>query len=331
MRIIKHHKAMKLTRSLLILSMSVAAPTFSSSFAQDYPVRPIRVVVPFAPGGGTDILARSVGQQITQAWGQPVVIDNRPGAGGTTGSDLVARGTPDGYTLLMGTIATHAINPTLQQLPYDPIESFRPISRIALVPNILVIHPSVPARSVAEFIELAKSRPGKMNYASAGNGTSGHLTGELFKSMAKVNVVHIPYKGAGPAITDVIAGQVQATFGNILSAVPHVRSGKLRALGVTGQKRAATLPDVPPIADTIKDFEAVGWFALYAPARTPDAIVRKLSAEVRRIIGLPAVSDSFLSQGADPSGNTPEELKAFMIEEMRKWRDVIRAADVKTG
>ncbi|MGH6880053.1 MAG: tripartite tricarboxylate transporter substrate binding protein [Hypericibacter sp.] len=288
-------------------------------------------MVPFAPGGGTDILARSVGQQITQAWGQPVVIDNRPGAGGTTGSDLVARGTPDGYTLLMGTIATHAINPTLQQLPYDPIESFRPISRIALVPNILVIHPSVPARSVAEFIELAKSRPGKMNYASAGNGTSGHLTGELFKSMAKVNVVHIPYKGAGPAITDVIAGQVQATFGNILSAVPHVRSGKLRALGVTGQKRAATLPDVPPIADTIKDFEAVGWFALYAPARTPDAIVRKLSAEVRRIIGLPAVSDSFLSQGADPSGNTPEELKAFMIEEMRKWRDVIRAADVKTG
>jgi len=331
MRIIKHHKAMKLTRSLLILSMSVAAPTFSSSFAQDYPLRPIRVVVPFAPGGGTDILARSVGQQITQAWGQPVVIDNRPGAGGTTGSDLVARGTPDGYTLLMGTIATHAINPTLQQLPYDPIESFRPISRIALVPNILVIHPSVPARSVAEFIELAKTRPGKMNYASAGNGTSGHLTGELFKSMAKVNVVHIPYKGAGPAITDVIAGQVQATFGNILSAVPHVRSGKLRALGVTGQKRAATLPDVPPIADTIKDFEAVGWFALYAPARTPDTIVRKLSAEVRRIIGLPAVSDSFLSQGADPSGNTPEELKAFMIEEIRKWRDVIRAADVKTG
>jgi tripartite-type tricarboxylate transporter receptor subunit TctC len=314
-----------LLRLLAVLLVAGAAATVQ---AQTYPSKPIRMIVPFPPGGTTDILARAIGAELTKAWGQPVVIENRPGAGGNIGSEAVARSPGDGYTLLMGTVGTHGINPSLyKKMPYDAVKDFAPVTLVALVPNILVVHPSVPAKSVAELIALAKKQPGKLTYASSGNGTSIHLSGALFESLAGVQMVHVPYKGSAPAVTDLLGGQVNMMFDNMPSALPHVKAGKLRALGVTSAKRSPAVPDVPTIAEAgVKGYEASSWFGVLAPATTPKDIVAKLNAEIAKSLGTPEMKEKLSSQGAEPVGNTPEQFGAFIRAEIDKWAKVVKAS-----
>jgi tripartite-type tricarboxylate transporter receptor subunit TctC len=295
--------------------------------AHTYPSKPIRLVVPFPPGGTTDILARTVGQKMTEVWGQPVVIDNRPGAGGNIGSDQVAKAAPDGYTLLMGTISTHAINPSLyKKLPFDPVRDFAPVSRIGTLPNILIVHPSVPVTSVKELIELAKSKPGELNFASSGVGTSLHLSGELFNSMAGVKLVHVPYKGSSPALADLLGGQVKIMFDNLPSALPHVKAGKLKPLAVTSAKRATVLPEVPTVMESgLPGFEVTSWFAVFVPAKPPTEIVAKLNGEIVKILNSGDVKEKLAQIGVDPAPTTPEALAAFAKAETEKWGKVVKA------
>jgi tripartite-type tricarboxylate transporter receptor subunit TctC len=295
--------------------------------AQTYPSKPIRLVVPFPPGGTTDILARTVGQKMTENWGQPVVIDNRPGAGGNIGSDLVAKAAPDGYTLLMATISTHAINVSLyKNLPFDSVRDFAPVSRIGTLPNILIVHPSVPVKSVKELIELAKSKPGELNFASSGVGTSLHLSGELFNSMAGVKLVHVPYKGSSPALADLLGGQVKIMFDNLPSALPHVKAGKLKPLAVTSAKRATVLPEVPTVMESgLPGFEVTSWFAIFVPAKTPTEIVAKLNGEIVKILNSGDVKEKLAQIGVDPAPTTPEALAAFAKAETEKWGKVVKA------
>ncbi len=308
--------------------MLLVAGAAATVQAQTYPSKPIRMIVPFPPGGTTDILARAIGAELTKAWGQPVVIENRPGAGGNIGSEAVAKSPGDGYTLLMGTVGTHGINPSLyKKMPYDAVKDFAPVTLVALVPNILVVHPSVPAKSVAELIALAKKQPGKLTYASSGNGTSIHLSGALFESLAGVQMVHVPYKGSAPAVTDLLGGQVNMMFDNMPSALPHVKAGKLRALGVTSAKRSPAVPDVPTIAEAgVKGYEASSWFGVLAPATTPKDIVAKLNAEIAKSLGTPEMKEKLSSQGAEPVGNTPEQFGAFIRAEIDKWAKVVKAS-----
>jgi tripartite-type tricarboxylate transporter receptor subunit TctC len=295
--------------------------------AQTYPSKPIRMVVPFTPGGTTDILARTVGQKMGEAWGQLVVVDNRPGAGGNIGSELVAKSAPDGYTLLMGTISTHAINASLyKRLPFDPTRDFAPVSRVGTLPNILIVHPSVPVKSVKELIELAKSKPGDLNFASSGVGTSLHLSGELFNSMAGVKLVHVPYKGSSPALADLLGGQVKIMFDNLPTALPHVKAGKLRPLAVTGTKRAAVLPEVPTVIESgLPGFEVTSWFAVFAPAKTAKDIITKLNGEIVKILNSADVKEKLTQLGVDAAPTTPEELAAFAKAETEKWGKVVKA------
>ncbi len=315
----------RLSRLLAALLVAGAAATAQ---AQTYPSKPIRMIVPFPPGGTTDILARAIGAELTKAWGQPVVIENRPGAGGNIGSEAVAKSPGDGYTLLMGTVGTHGINPSLyKKMPYDAVKDFAPVTLVALVPNILVVHPSVPAKSVAELIALAKKQPGKLTYASSGNGTSIHLSGALFESLTGVQMVHVPYKGSAPAVTDLLGGQVNMMFDNMPSALPHVKAGKLRPLGVTSAKRSPAVPDVPTIAEAgVKGYEASSWFGVLAPAGTPKDIVAKLNAEIAKSLGTPEMKEKLSSQGAEPVGNTPEQFGAFIRAEIDKWAKVVKAS-----
>jgi tripartite-type tricarboxylate transporter receptor subunit TctC len=254
------------------------------------------------------------------------VVDNKPGAGGNIGSDIVAKSAPDGYTLVMGTVGTHAINASLyKKMPYDHIKDFVPVSLVALVPNILVVHPSVPANSVKELIAYAKANPGKLNFASSGNGTSIHLSGELFKTTAGVEMTHVPYKGSAPAVTDLLGGQVQLMFDNMPSALPHVKAGKLKALGVTTAKRFPAAPDIPAIAEAgVPGYEASSWFGVLAPAGTPKEIVNKLSSEIAKILQTPEIKERLLSQGAEPVGNTPDQFAAFIKAETAKWAKVVK-------
>jgi tripartite-type tricarboxylate transporter receptor subunit TctC len=311
---------------LLVVATALGLVTAGAN-AQTYPSKSIRMVVPFPPGGTTDILARTIGQKMAEDWGQPVVIDNRPGAGGNIGSDLVAKAPPDGYTLLMGTISTHAINPSLyKKLPFDPARDFAPISRVGTLPNILIVHPSVPVKSVKELIELAKSKPGDLNFASSGVGTSLHLSGELFNSMAGVKLVHIPYKGSSPALADLLGGQVKIMFDNLPSALPHVKAGKLKPLAVTSTKRVAVLPEVPTVSESgLPGFEVTSWFAVYAPAKTPKDIVTKLNGEIVKILRSADVKDKLAQLGVDAAPTTPEELAAFAKAETEKWGKVVKA------
>ena len=315
----------RLSRLLAALLVAGAAATAQ---AQTYPSKPIRMIVPFPPGGTTDILARAIGAELTKAWGQPVVIENRPGAGGNIGSEAVAKSPGDGYTLLMGTVGTHGINPSLyKKMPYDAVKDFAPVTLVALVPNILVVHPSVPAKSVVELIALAKKQPGKLTYASSGNGTSIHLSGALFESLTGVQMVHVPYKGSAPAVTDLLGGQVNMMFDNMPSALPHVKAGKLRPLGVTSAKRSPAVPDVPTIAEAgVKGYEASSWFGVLAPARTPKDIVAKLNAGIAKSLGTPEMKEKLSSQGAEPVGNTPEQFGAFIRAEIDKWAKVVKAS-----
>ena len=299
--------------------------------AQSYPNRTIRLVVPFPAAGTTDILARAAAQKLTEAFGQSVVVDNRPGAAGNIGSDLVAKSAPDGYTLLMGTVGTHAINPSLySKMPYDHVKDFVPVVLVAGVPNVLVVNPALPVNSVADLIKLAKDKPGQINFASSGSGTSIHLSGELFKTMAGVDITHVPYKGSSPALIDLIGGQVQIMFDNLPSALPQIKAGKLRAIAVTSLKRAPVLPDVPTISESgLPGFEASSWFGVLAPAGTPAPIVARINAEVNKWLQSAEAREKLLSQGAEAAGGSPEQFANHIRAESEKWAKVVKASGAK--
>jgi tripartite-type tricarboxylate transporter receptor subunit TctC len=325
---------MVLLRLFAIAASMLAA--VSTAHAQAWPAKPVRIVVPFPAAGTTDIVARSLGAELQKMWGQPVVVDNRPGAGGNIGADAVAKSQPDGYTLLMGTVGTHAINQALfmhngQKMPFDPAKDFVPVTLCAAVPNVMVINPKLPVNSVAEFIQYAKANPGKLNMASSGNGTSIHLTGELFKTVTGTYMVHFPYRGSAPAVTDLIAGNMYVMFDNLPSALPHIKSGRLKALAVTSKRPSAALPGVPTIeqAANLKDFDASSWFGLFAPAGTPRAIVDKIHADVAKALALPELRERFVAQGAEPGGNTPDQFAAFIKSENEKWARVVKVSNAK--
>jgi tripartite-type tricarboxylate transporter receptor subunit TctC len=295
-----------------------------------YPDHPIHLIVPFAAGGGNDTVARLVSEGLATELGQAVVVDNRPGAGGVVGAEAAARAPADGYTLFLGGVGSHAINPNLHaHLPYDPIKDFAPISLIASAPLILVVHPSVPVHSVRELIALAKAQPGKLNYASNGNGSSSHLAAVMFASMAGVDMVHVPYKGLAPALTDLLSGRVQLMFSSVVAIVPHVKDGKLRALAVSSRQRLPLLPDLPTIAEAgVPGYQSSSWYGILAPAGTPPDAVAKLNAALVKVIARPDVRDALAKEGADPVGDSPEQFGAFIKAEKERLGDLIRRAKV---
>ncbi|HSV16835.1 MAG TPA: tripartite tricarboxylate transporter substrate binding protein [Casimicrobiaceae bacterium] len=299
--------------------------------AQTYPTRPVRLVVPFPAGGTTDILARAAAQKLSEAWGQQVIVDNRPGAGGNIGTELVARSAPDGYTLEMGTVGTHAINASLySKLPYDHVKDFAPVILVAGVPNVLVIGPGLPVNSVQELIAYAKANPGKLNFASSGSGTSIHLSGELFKTLTGVQMTHVPYKGSAPALSDLMGGQVQLMFDNLPSSLAFIKAGKLRALAVTSTVRAAALPDVPTMVEAgVPGFEASSWFGILAPAGTPRDIVMRINGEVAKWLASPDAREKLSAQGAIAAGGTPEDFARHIGSETTKWAKVVKESGAK--
>ena len=315
--------------SLLLFPLLLGATALAHAQA-NYPTRAVRVIVPSAPGGGTDISARILAPQLTAVLGQQVIVENRAGAGTMIGGEAVARATPDGYTLLMG-ISTLAINPAMyKKVPYDALKDFAPVSQAVALSNVLVVHPSLPVRNLKEFIALVKARPGQVNFASAGVGTSPHLSMELFLVLAKLNMLHVPYKGSGPGVTDLVAGHVPAMMPNMLSAQPHIKSGRLRALGVTGTKRAPGADDIPTIAEAgVPGYQAVQWYGLLAPAATARDIVTKLHAGVVRALQNPEVRQRLLNDGAEPVGSSPEEFATYLRAETVKWAKVVQAAGIK--
>jgi tripartite-type tricarboxylate transporter receptor subunit TctC len=320
---------MRRSRLLHVAAAAVglfAAPVTAS--AQAYPTRPIQVIVPFAGGSASDVVMRILLDRMAKSIGQPFIVDNRPGAGGNIGSDLVAKSKPDGYTLLMGTVGTHAINPSLyKNMPYDHVKDFVPVILVAGVPNVLVVNPSLPVHSVPELIAYAKANPGKLNFASSGNGTSIHLSGELFKAMTGVEMTHVPYKGSAPALTDLIGGQVQLMFDNLPSSLPFIKAGKLRALAVTSGARAAALPDLPTLAESgLPGFEASSWFGVLAPAGTPRDIVAKLNGAIAGWLASPEAKEKLLAQGAIAAGGTPEDFARHIGAETSKWAKVVKAS-----
>ncbi len=313
------------TRVLLFAAALATVAAAVPARAQTWPAKPIRLIVPYPPGGTTDLLGRGIGQKLSESLGQQVVIENRPGAGGSIGADLAAKSKPDGYTLLLGTIATHAINPNLYpDNPYDPAKDFAPVALVATMPNLLVVNPSVPAKSVRELIALARSKPGALAFASAGSGTTQHLSGEIFKKMAGIDMLHIPYKGNAPAVTDLVGGQVQVMFDNIPISLQQVRAGKLRALAVTGPKRSGVLPDVPTIAEAaLPGYSVTSWFALFAPAGTPAAIVARLNKETNMALADRVLRQQLVNQGIEPSSGTAGQLAAHVQAELLRWKKIV--------
>ena len=323
-------KPVRLVARLLILSfMSFAVAT--PVFAQQYPAKPIRFYTPYPPGGATDILARIVGAKLFENWKQPVIVEAKPGAGGNIGTDFVAKSSPDGYTILMGASGPLAINATLYaKLPYDPLKDLAPVIKVAAVPLVLVVTPSLPAKTTKEFMALLKSKPGQFNYASAGPGTPQHLTAELFKFMTKLDMAHIPYKGSGPAIIDVIGGQVPLVFESMIPIIPHIKGGKLRALAVTSSKRSPLLADVPTVAESgVPGFEATAWYGVVAPAAVPKDIITKLNAEMLKVLKLPDIRQRLDEMGSDFVAGTPEQFGQRIKAETAKWGAVIKEAQVK--
>jgi tripartite-type tricarboxylate transporter receptor subunit TctC len=321
----KHMKKAQLAALVLL----TALPAFA--VAQNYPSRAVRIVVPYPAGGPTDILARAVAPHLTTALGQTFVVDNRAGAGGIIGTEAVAKSQPDGYTLAWGTPGTHAINPAIYpKLPYDPMKDFAFITLVAQGTNVLVIHPSVPAKNVKELVALAKIRDGKLNFSSAGNGATSHLAGEMFRTLSGIRMTHIPFKGAAPAIVALVGGEVDLAILDMPALLPHIQSGKLRALGVASAKRSSVLPDLPTLQEAgVKDFDASSWHGLYAPAGTPKEIVARLNTEMARIVKLPEVQSRMSALGAEPVGNTPEQFEAFSRSEVARWGRVVKASGAR--
>lgn len=301
-----------------------------AAWAQQYPTRPVRLVVPFPPGGSTDILARLVAQKLSEDLGQTVLVDNRPGAGGTLGANLVAKSLADGYTLLMGSSGPISISPSLmKKLPYDPTKDYAAISLIATIPTMLVVNPSVPVKTVAELVALAKSKPGKMNFASTGNGATPHLAAELFKFSAGVDIVHVPYKGSAPAVADLLGGQVDLMFEQVPAVLPHVKAGKLRAIAVSSATRSAAMPELPTIAESgLPGFEVSSWFGILAPTGTPPEIINRLNGALVRIMANAQVRETLAAQGAEAVGTTPQAFAATIGSEIPKWASVVKRAGV---
>jgi tripartite-type tricarboxylate transporter receptor subunit TctC len=321
---------MRLSGTAFVTAFAALAALAAPAAAQDYPARPITLVIPFAAGGSTDLVGRLVAQKMSEDLGQQVVVENRGGAGGNLGAAHVAKAEPDGYTILMATVATHALNPAVYtKMPYDAEKDFAPISLLVVVPNVLTVHPSIPANNVQELVDLLKKEPGKYSYASSGNGTPLHLSGELFKTLAGVDVVHVPYKGAGPALIDVIAGQVPIMFDNLPSSTEHIKSGKLKGLGVTTKERSPTFPDMPAIADTLPGYETYTWNALFAPAGTPPEAVKRLNEAANKAVADPAVKAKLAEFSATVVGSTPEELGAHVKAELAKWAPIVKASGAK--
>ena len=308
----------------------VLAAASGGALAQKYPVKPIRIIVPFPPTGAADLLTRTIGQKLAESWGQQIVVDNRPGVGGNLGVELAAKSPPDGYNGVMAPITTNAIGAsTYARLGYNLERDLAPVSMAGNIPHILVAHPTLPARNVKELIALGKKRPGDMVFASQGQGTLSHLEQEMLKQMGGFTALHVPYKGSAPGLADLIPGNAQLFFDSIPSALPHVKSGRIRALGVASSKRSPALPDVPAINESLKGFEADNWFAILVPAGAPRDVVEKLSAEVRRVLELPDVKERLLAQGGVAGGSTPEQLAGSIRVELAKWGKVARAANIR--
>jgi tripartite-type tricarboxylate transporter receptor subunit TctC len=319
--------------AILIVAAHAVATTASAQNAPGksiYPNRAIRILLPFPPGGGSDIMARKIGQKMTEHWGQQVVVENRPGAGGNIAAETVANAASDGYTLLMAASAQLAVNPSVYpKLPFDPVKSFSPISLVGSVPNMLVANPSLPVHSLKEFINFAQARPGQLNYATAGSGSTAHLSVELLKLETGINLVHVPYRGATPALTDVISGQVPLMMSGIPSVLGQVKAGKLRALGITGLKRSQAAPEIPTFAETIPKFEAIVWYGMLAPAGTPADIVDKLNEEVLNILRMNDAKEMFATQGIEIIGSSPAEFAGYIKSELAKWAVVVKKSGAK--
>ena len=316
------------TRLLLFALLLAHA---AASGAQGFPGKPLRFIVPFSPGGGNDTVAREIAQQMAIGLGQPVVVENRPGAGGTVGAEIAAKSAPDGYTLFLGGVGSHAVNPNLRaKLPYDPVKDFAPVALIATASSVLVVHPSMQASGIAEFTALARSHPGRINYASNGTGSSAHLAAVLYESMTGARMVHVPYKGLSPALVDLLGGEVHAMFSSMVAIVPHIRTGRLRALAVTGRRRSALLPEVPTLAETIAPgYEAGSWYGILVPAGTPRDVVVRLNAEVAKALGQQEVRKRLAAEGAEAVGGTPEEFAAHIHAELARMGTLIRQAGIR--
>jgi tripartite-type tricarboxylate transporter receptor subunit TctC len=323
-----HNGFVKLLSIPAIALAALTPPAFSQDTA-NYPSRPIRVIVPFAPGGGLDISTRLIGQKLTEKWGQNIVVDSRPGAATIVGTEIASKAAPDGYTLLMIT-TTFAINPGLYpKLPYDPGRDFTPVTQLNYQPNVIVVAPSFAGNSVKDLIAAAKAKPGELTFASPGAGSAPHLAAEMFQRAAGVSMIHVPYKGIPPAATDVIGGRVTMLFTTTISAAPHIKAGRLRAVAITSAKRQSGMPDIPTIGETLPGYRAEAFQGMVVPAGVPQAIVNKLSAEVARIVRLPDVAERFQLDGAEPVGSTPKEFAAFLKAEMQKWSKVVKDAGIK--
>ncbi|HEV8519054.1 MAG TPA: tripartite tricarboxylate transporter substrate binding protein [Burkholderiales bacterium] len=314
-----------LTIAMFIAGLA-AAPGFAAErLSSAYPVKSIRLIAPFPPGGGNDTMARAIGAKVTEAWGQQVIVDNRAGANGIVACEILVAAPPDGYTLLMANVGTNAINPALyKKLPYDPIKAFAPVSLLGMAPNILVVPAATPVSTVSELVALAKSRPGKLTYGSNGIGSSQHLSGVMFGTAFGIDIVHVPYKGTGPAIVDLISGQISMSFSNALAVVQHIKTNRLKAIAVTSLKRSPALPSVPAIAETVPGFSATSWWGIVAPARTPDAILTALSEEIARALDSASMKEQLDRQGVEPRSSTPSEFRAFMQSELVKWAKVVK-------
>ena len=319
--------------AFLTCTLLAAAPARAAeraSEAQNYPNRPIRLIDPYAPGGGAGLVARLVGAKLYETWGKQVVVDNRPGAAAAIGTEIAARSAPDGYTLCMGTSGSIAINPNVNKVPYDPVKDLIPITQTSAQVMLVALHPSVPITSVKELIAYARAQPGKLIYASSGTGGSGHLAVELFQALAKVKMTHVPYKGSGPAVLALVAGEVQLGFNNILAVLPHVNSGRLKAIAVTSAKRAPAVPNLPTVAEAgVPGYEATSWNGIFAPAKTPRPIIDKIHAEVVKILNTPDVREKLVAAGSDPVGSTPEEFLAFIKSELARWGKIIRENNIR--
>ena len=313
-----------------LFTITLLAFVSAASFAQTYPAKAVRLIVPFPPGGSTDLVARVVGQKMADAWGKQVVIDNRPGANGMIGSDIVAKANPDGYSIVLGTIGPMAINASLYKMPYDILKDFAPISYTANIANVLVVNPTLAAKDVREMIAIARTRPGQLTFGSSGTGGAPHMAVELFKLLAKVNVVHVPYKGGGPAMADLVSGQISGSFASMPSAIAFIKSGKLRALGVSGTTRSPALPEVPTVSEAgVSGFSVLDWQGLFTTAKTPPEIVNKLNAETVRILALPDVVDRLTAAGVDIQTTTPKAWGDFVAAEISKWGKVVKEAGLK--
>lgn len=315
--------------STMLCTAAALAAFSAAAYAQSYPSKPIRMVVPFAAGGPTDVYARSVGQELSRILGQPVIVDNKPGAGGNLGADFVAKSAPDGYNIVLGAVGAFAVNMTLYpKMPYDVLRDFAPVSLIAIVPMMLVVNPALPVKTPRDLVELAKARPGQLTYGSAGNGTSVHMSTEMFKALTGIDMVHVPYKGVAPAMTDLIGGQLQLMFSDATSAIPHAKSGKVRPVAVT--RRIEVMPEIPTFAELgYAGYDPTVWYGVFAPAGTPRDIVVKLNGAIAKALQAPEVRERLISQGANPVSNSPEEFTVFVRDEIARWGKVVKASGAR--